>query len=819
MAVLGIDFGTTNTVASWLDEMGELRLVQMGEEGAITLPTVVSFMPGDTHIVGESARARMLDAPTETIYGSKRFLGRRFLSEFVGRHRSEFSYELCEGDDGLTAAFVRGHVVPLEDVAFNVLERVVELANIAADVPFDECVLSVPAHFSYRQRSLLRQAAGRLLTVKAMVNEPTAAALTYAMNATDEALLIYDLGGGTFDATLLRLKDGTCGVLATGGDAFLGGLDFDNAISRLLAERMASAHGVDILADPVVALRVRRAAEQAKIELSEKAETEVSVPVVFSDGERFLDLKETLTRGQVEQACAPLIERSIGLADAICARAGVPKDVLHGVVLVGGQTRMPAVRRRLAQVFPSVKDGDEAIDPIRSVAEGAALLGAGASRLVDVLPLPIGVMTPGIAGDTALPANARLPTERPVALPSRPAAGTPLKIMLYESIDVTSIDREMIGRVEVPPWWLDENPGDLTLHVAMSAGFDLSASVEAASGGRLPLALIGPGHSARQTAVGTGPSPTGDKVRAEPRSTVELPLHVRREGVGDFIDAKATDVSANGLFIEMPRPFPVGTLLDLEIDLGTSWTAAMVEVVRIIDAAAHSQTGKAPGCGVKFLQIDDKARAHLSAMVERQTEEIEFDVDLDDLDTPAKKPTLTVAERLRIFLEASAQQRLYDAIGIDDPLASQAEVATALAELDALVRSAMGKASPPLRERLKQIQGVLIKLNKLFLSPPARLRYDFRCGYIKAEKRLLLSQQGGPDVATLKEAWGRAFPERIDLAAGHQARAMQAAHSESWALALLEAEKALELNPFNLNLRLARKEWGVKATLAGRNKA
>jgi molecular chaperone DnaK len=818
MAVLGIDFGTTNTVASWLDEMGELRLVQMGEEGAITLPTVVSFMPGDHHIVGESALARMLDAPSETVYGSKRFLGRRFLSEFVGRHRQEFSYELCEGDAGLTAAFVRGHVVPLEDIAYAVLERVVELANFAADVPFEACVLSVPAHFSYRQRSLLRQAAGRLLTVKAMVNEPTAAALTYAMNVPDEAmLLVYDLGGGTFDATLLRLKDGTCGVLATGGDAFLGGLDFDNAIAKVLAERMAAKHGVDILADTVVALRVRRAAEQAKIELSEKEETQVVIPVVFSDGERFLDLDETLTRSQVEEACAPLIERSIGLSDAICRRAGVPTSVLHGVVLVGGQTRMPAVKRRLAQVFPSVQDDEETINPLRAVAEGAALLGAGASRLVDVLPLPIGIMTPGIAGDTALPANARLPAEQVIPLPTRPAAGAPLKIMLYESVDVTSIDREMIGGLEVPADWLEENPGTLSLTVAMSSGFNLSAVVEADSGGQLPLELMGPGQRAPASSATSDSGDAPDKVRADPRSAVQLPLHLRREGVGDFVDAIATDVSSTGLFVEMPRPFPVGTLLDLEIDLGASWAAAMVEVVRVVDAAAHSQTGKARGCGVRFVQIDDAARAHLTALVERQTEDLSFDVDIDDLDgAPEKKPELSVAERLRIFLEASAQQRLYDAIGIDDPLATQAEVATKLAELDALVRSAMNKASPPLRERLKQIQGVLIKLNKLFLSPPARLRYDFRCGFIKAEKRLLLSQKGGPDIATLKEAWGRAFPERVDRAAGHQARAMQAAHNESWALALLEAERALELNPFNLNLRLARKEWGMKATLAGR---
>ncbi len=801
--VLGIDFGTTNTVAAWLDERGELHVVRMGE-ATDEMPTVVSYMPGESILVGESAKGRLLDAPTETVYGVKRFLGRRFLSEFVGRNQGQFSYEICEGDSGLAAVFVHGKVRALEDVAFAVLDRVVELANIASPVPFEECVLSVPAHFSYRQRSLLRKAAERLLNVKAMINEPTAAALSFAMNAPEDAMvMVYDLGGGTLDVTVLRIHENTVGVMATGGESFLGGLDFDNEIALLLAERIRQKHQVDIMDDPVVALRVRQAAEKAKIALSTESEFRVRVPVVFTDGERFIDMDEVLRRQEIEGAVAKLIERSIGLAEETTKKAGISPDLLHGVVLVGGQTRMPAVRRRLEQVFPAVKSA-ESVDAVRAVAQGAALLGAGASRLVDVLSLPIGVMAPGLSGGTALPQNARLPTANVIELPMRPAAGTPLKIALYESVDVTSIDREMLGVLEVPGDWLDENPGGLKLHAAMSAGFELSAEVEATEGGRLPLYLHGPG----QKALRPGTANTGDpsRMRQSGRAPAQVTLHFRRHGASEFVDAVATDVSAQGLFIETPYSYPVGTKLDVELDVG-GWGGARAEVTRL-GVGANGQRG----IGVKFLTISPTAQRALAAMVVQDQAQDQEELDFD-IETVEQTPQLSVAERLRLFLKAVAAQRMYEAIGIDDPLAPADKVQRAVQDLEDLVATAMVGASPPVRERLKRAQAVGVKLKRLFLNPRARLHYDFRCGHVRAEERLrLAAQKKGPDVQMLREAWHHVFPDRVDRAALHQAKAMQAAHQGSWALALMEAEKAIGLEPFSMTLRLARKEWSQKAT-------
>ena len=256
--LLGLDFGTTNTSAAWCDAQGEVHLVPV-REGVHTLPSVVCFHGGGT-LVGEPARQLAADDPRHTIYGVKRFLGRRFFSDYVGRHRSRFVFQLAEGAEGMTAIEVHGKVVPLEEVALAIVRRMVELANIALGEPFEECVCSVPAHFSQRQRRIIAgvvKSAG--LRLKAMVNEPTAASLFYAKHQSEDTkVLVYDLGGGTFDVSVLEIQGGTFHVLGTGGDGFLGGVDFDIRLTEYLLERFEKEEGIRLRDDPVVVLLRRR---------------------------------------------------------------------------------------------------------------------------------------------------------------------------------------------------------------------------------------------------------------------------------------------------------------------------------------------------------------------------------------------------------------------------------------------------------------------------------------------------------------------------------------------------------------------------------
>lgn len=494
--ILGIDFGTTNTSAAWFDAQGKLRVVPVTDKSAV-LPSVVWFPSADASkcLVGQAARTQLIDDQKHTVFGSKRFLGRRYNSEFVARHRDRFAFDLVEGADGYSAVLIYGQTIPLVTVASVVVRDIVARANRAAGLTFKRCVMTVPAHATVRQREAVRRAAESAgLEVAAIVNEPTAAALFYAnLRNPKQTVLIFDLGGGTLDATLMRVENRVVKVLATGGDAFLGGSNFDELIAEHFADALEQ-QGVTVRTNRTVMQRLALAAEFAKVNLSRVPFVDVRVPVVAQkENGGFVDFEQRLTREHLEKLIEPLVERCIGAVEDVLARGGLTSDQVDELVLVGGQTRMPVIRRRLSY-FPRVAPENE-MHPELGVAVGAAILGRNLARtkgsgLNDVVAMPISVMLVGGRTVEVIPANTPVPCSKAISLPGLPPWSTPVPLVLFESLDQTSVDREIIGTVHVSEEWRtrpDITPG---LELTVGQDFALSAKIVAPGGMQTQLQIV-----------------------------------------------------------------------------------------------------------------------------------------------------------------------------------------------------------------------------------------------------------------------------------------------------------------------------------------
>lgn len=803
--VLGIDFGTTNTAAGWVDADGELHLVPVRDD-EFTLPSVVSFHESGV-LTGQSAKDLVVEAPTNTVLGVKRFLGRMFLSDFVGRNRGRFLFNLVEGDEGLTAVEINGKAVGAEEIAFHILARIVELANIAAGFAFEECVVAVPAHYTFRQRQVIRRVAERLLSVKAMVNEPTAASLYFAHHLgevpkEDGPILVYDLGGGTFDATLLQLRKGLVEVLATGGDAFLGGTDFDARVVEHLASAFQDKEGVDLRTDAVVMQRLAFAAERAKIALSEHKRARIRVPCVVVRGDAFVDLDLTLERKELERIVAPLVERTLGLSEQIVERAGhTPKSVSR-LVLVGGQTRMPALRERLSQVFEI--PGLDGFAPETAVAAGAAVLGRGVHTLVDVLSVPVGVMLPGSGPREAVPRNIALPCVRRVPIEPRPPPGQMLAMIFFEAVDLTSIDRDVLGTVRVPAEWLAENEGDLALQVRMSASFELGLYLHAANGGRLQLDVGAKPAPAKAAPTTPEPMALPERLDTVARNAqrIDVGIDVLVRGPAGPMTYRSVNVSEGGVFLETRTPLPKGARVEVEFRTREGPLRILGEIARIVEVGL----GKHPGMAVQYALKDEDARAQLDRFLGALRDQVEAEANRDP---EPKKPTTRsglAVQELKRFLKGVADNEIYDALAID-PLAPSQDVRARLDEIKTNLTLLHENAPPPIRPRVETALQILDRASGMLLDPWRRLHYDFKGGRVFAEKRIAQALASGVDITLLREAWRRAHPSKADAAAMHLAHARKAATAGDAERMKSEARSALELDPFDMALRRRVETW------------
>lgn len=455
--VIGIDLGTTNSCVAFMSQ-GRPGVLK-SKEGYGTLPSILSLTQTGKLVVGHRAKDQLLLNPKQTVYGAKRLVGRIYDSATVKDVKERFHYEICAGPGGKAAVKLGNKVVTLEEIQAIILRECKEIAEGHLGRPVTRAVVTVPAYYAEGQREAVRRA-GQLagLHVSRILNEPTAAALAYGLNRQlTRKVMVYDLGGGTFDATILKVQNNSFEVLATGGDIFLGGVDFDHAIVDLFVEKFQADTELTFSGDPSALARLTDAAEKAKLALSERSTTDVHVPMLMVDAGKGRDLKFTLTRAQVDEACADLVSRTIDVVRDVLLDAKLKATDLDEVILVGGQSRMPLVREKLHQFLG--KSAHAGVHADEAVALGAALLAGSVDKasgvtLIDVLPVTIGVGIPGGAFQPLLKRNTPVPTEAKVTLPHGPVHAREAEVYLFQGEDRNIAANEYLGTLQifgVPP--------------------------------------------------------------------------------------------------------------------------------------------------------------------------------------------------------------------------------------------------------------------------------------------------------------------------------------------------------------------------------
>ncbi|WP_437317198.1 molecular chaperone DnaK [Sorangium sp. So ce385] len=421
--VIGIDLGTTNSCVAVVEGAGvasanDVRVIP-NAEGARTTPSVVGFPASGERLVGQVARRQAVTNPQNTIYAVKRLMGRKYSAPEVSKQILLAPYKIVEAPNSDAWVEVKGRSYSPPEISAMILGQMKQVAERFLGEPVTEAVVTVPAYFDDAQRQATKDA-GRIagLEVRRIINEPTAAALAYGLDKVKaETIAVYDLGGGTFDISILEIANGVFSVKATGGDTHLGGEDFDQRIIDLLADDFEAKHRIDLRRDRMALQRLKEAAEKAKHELSSSLETEINIPfIAVGPGGGPLHLERSMRRNELEMLCESLIRRTIDVCQATLGDAKLPVSAVNTVVLVGGMTRMPAVQAAVREFFG--REPNKGVNPDEVVAVGAALQGAALSGhvdevlLLDVTPLSLGVETGGGVMFKLIPRNTTIPTER-----------------------------------------------------------------------------------------------------------------------------------------------------------------------------------------------------------------------------------------------------------------------------------------------------------------------------------------------------------------------------------------------------------------------
>jgi len=451
--ILGIDLGTTNACVAHV--RSRLPRVVPTDRGSLILPTVVALGEKGDMLVGGVAKDQLVVNPKNTIYGAKRLIGRKWSSKVVQELRNYYSYDIVEGPDGEAAVLLGGQVYTLPQVSAMVLAHIKKIAEAFLEKRIEAAIISVPAYYSDAQRQAVREA-GKLagFEVKRIVNEPTAAALAYGFSrGLDQKVLVYDLGGGTFDVSVLQLSGNVFEVLATGGDTFLGGVDFDNRIIDYVLEDFWRQHKIDLASSPIAMQRVKKGAEAAKIDLSLIPNVVIDLPFIEERRGRPLDVRMPLSRQQLNELTMDLVERTFEICDQVLAEKKIRPADIDEIILVGGQSRMPLVQQKIQEHFG--KPPRKGVHPDECVALGAALLGDSLDQidsvtLVDVLSMPIGIAGPNDKFRKILEKNLTIPSTKSFRLPPPREPGQPIEIDIYQGDSDLIVDDEFLGSIRLP---------------------------------------------------------------------------------------------------------------------------------------------------------------------------------------------------------------------------------------------------------------------------------------------------------------------------------------------------------------------------------
>jgi molecular chaperone DnaK len=450
--IIGIDLGTTNSCAAVVRD-GRPYVIP-SREGHNTVPSVVALNSRNRIVVGHLAKAQLLVNPKATVYGAKRLMGRAFDTPVVQEIREKFAYAIVADDDGLAAVRLGPETLTLEQVSALVLREVKEVAQNHLGEEVNRAVITVPAYYNERQRAAVRNAGALAgLHVERILNEPTAAALAYAYGRhVNQRVLVYDLGGGTFDASVLELSDNVYEVVSTGGDTFLGGVDFDNRIVDRLLEDFAKTTGTPFAGESVALSRLVDAAERAKCALSERHEFPIQLPYLAARDGQPVGLETVLTRDDLVGLVEPLVDRTLDVCREVLEAKGLGTKDVDEVLLVGGQSRMPLVHEKVAAFFGRAPS--HGVHPDEAVAMGAALLAhslgsAEGVVLIDVLPMSIGIGLPGGRVKTIIERNTPLPARKQYGLATTRDGQTEFELVVVQGESAELSGCEYLGTLKL----------------------------------------------------------------------------------------------------------------------------------------------------------------------------------------------------------------------------------------------------------------------------------------------------------------------------------------------------------------------------------